>query len=165
MSRRCFHFLAPLPALLSLACGSGTADSTTAPHGIAEGIPVTAGSSVAPAVESAAPGAEGVTVVGRVVDEETGKGLAGGYVIVLAPGVSFGEWEGSPDKDVEALMAGAAMTDSAGRYEVPALARGADFTVVIAARGHAPAVFEGGLTVRADDPAITRLADVRLERR
>ena len=47
MSRRRFHFLAPLPALLSLACGSGTADSTTAPHGIAEGTPVTAGSSVA----------------------------------------------------------------------------------------------------------------------
>ena len=158
MSRRRFHFLAPLPALLSLACGSGTADSTTAPQGIAEGTPVTAGSSVAPAVE-------GVTVVGRVVDDETGEALAGGYVIVLAPGVSFGEWERSPDADVEALMAGAAMTDSLGRYEVPSLARGAEFTVVIAARGHAPAVFEGGLTVRPDDPAITRLADVRLERR
>lgn len=162
MSRRRFHLLAPLPVLLSLACGSGTADSTTAPHGIAEGTPVTAGSSVAPAVESAV---EGVTVAGRVVDDETGEGLAGGYVIVLAPGVSFGEWERSPDAEVESLMAGAAVTDSMGRYEVPSLTRGAEFTVVIAARGHAPAVFEGGLTVRPDDPAITRLADVRLERR
>ncbi|HEU4464296.1 MAG TPA: hypothetical protein VFS53_04555, partial [Gemmatimonadota bacterium] len=61
--------------------------------------------------------------------------------------------------------AGAAMTDSTGRYEVPALTRGADFTVVIAARGHEPAVFESGLTVRPDDPSLTRLADVRLERR
>lgn len=158
MSRHRFHFLAPLPALLSFACGSGTADSTTAPHAIAEGTPVTAGSSVAPAVE-------GVTVAGRVVDDETGEGLAGGYVIVLAPGVSFGEWERSSDAEVESLMAGAAVTDSMGRYEVPSLTRGAEFTVVIAARGHAPAVFEGGLTVRPDDPAITRLADVRLERR
>jgi hypothetical protein len=158
MSRRRFHFLAPVPAMLWLACGSGTPDSTTAPHAIAEGAPVTAGSSVAPAVE-------GVTVAGRVVDDETGEGLAGGYVIVLAPGVSFGEWERSPDGDIESLMAGAALTDSMGRYEVPALARGMDFTVVIAARGHAPAVFEGGLTVRPDDPALTRLADVRLERR
>ena len=158
MSRRRFHFLALLPGLLALACGSGTADSTTAPPAIAAGTPVTAGSSVASA-------AEGVTVTGRVVDDETGEGLAGGYVIVLAPGVSFGEWERSPDGDVEALMAGATMTDSMGRYEVPSLTRGAEFTVVIAARGHAPAVFEGGLTVLPDDPAITRLADVRLERR
>lgn len=158
MSRRRFHFLAPLPVLWTLACGSGTSDSTTAPHAIAAGSPVTAGSSVAPPVD-------GVTVAGRVVDDETGAGLAGGYVIVLAPGVTFGEWEGSPDEDVAALMAGAAMTDSTGSYEVPALTRGADFTVVVAARGHAPAVFESGLTVRPDDPALTRLADVRLERR
>jgi hypothetical protein len=118
---------------------------------------VTAGSSVQPGAD--------VTVTGRVLDEVSGEGLQGSYVIVLAPGVSFGEWERSADEGVEALMAGAAVTDSVGRYEVPDLARGADFTVVIAARGHAPAVFESGLTVRVDDPPVTRLADVRLERR
>ena len=159
MSRRRFHFLVLLfPAFGWLACGSRTSDSTTAPDTIAVGAAVTAGSSVARA-------GPGVTVAGRVVDDETGEGLAGGYVIVLAPGVSFGEWERSADEEVEGLMAGAAVTDSTGRYEVPALTRDADFTVVIAARGHAPAVFESGLTVRSDDPPLTRLADVRLERR
>jgi hypothetical protein len=62
-------------------------------------------------------------------------------------------------------MAGAAMTDSLGRYEVADLPRGLDFTVVVAARGHDPAVFENGLTVRPDDPPFTRIADVRLEPR
>ena len=101
-------------------------------------------------------------MTGRVIDGDTGEGLPGTYVIVLAPGVTFEEWERSPDGEVEGLMAGAALTDSAGRYEVPALARGAEFTVVIAAREHEPAVFESGLTVRPDDPPLTRLSDVRL---
>lgn len=108
---------------------------------------------------------EDVTVAGRVVDDESGEGVSGGYVIVLAPGVTFEDWEKSSDEKVEDLMAGAAVTDSLGRYEVPGLPRGLDFTVVVAARGHSPAVFEQGLTVRPDDPSITRIADVRLEPR
>jgi hypothetical protein len=115
--------------------------------------------------DAPAPDSVDVTVAGRVLDDETGEGLAGGYVIVLAPGVSFVEWERSADEDVEDLMAGAAMTDSLGRYEVADLPRGLDFTVVVAARGHDPAVFENGLTVRPDDPPFTRIADVRLEPR
>ncbi len=106
-----------------------------------------------------------VTVAGRVIDQETGEGVPGGYVIVLAPGVSFSEWEESSDEEVEELMAGAAVTDSLGRYEVPDLPRGLDFTVVVAARGHSPAIFEQGLTVRSDDPPVTRIADVLLEPR
>ena len=106
-----------------------------------------------------------VTVAGRVLDDETGEGLPGGYVIVLAPGVSFEDWEKSSDEEVEELMAGAAVTDSLGRYEVADLPRGLDFTVVVAARGHTPAIFESGLTVRTDDPPLTRIADVRLEPR
>lgn len=106
-----------------------------------------------------------VTVAGRVVDDQTGEGVSGGYVIVLAPGVSFEDWEKSSDDEVEEMMAGAAVTDSTGSYEVPDLPRGLDFTVVVAARGHTPAVFESGLTVRPDDPPLTRIADVRLEPR
>ncbi|MGH7567041.1 MAG: hypothetical protein ACREK2_09450 [Gemmatimonadota bacterium] len=116
--------------------------------------------SIAPATDSV-----DVTVAGRVLDDESGEGVVGGYVIVLAPGVSFDEWEQSPDEEVESLMAGAAVTDSLGRFEVADLPRGLDFTVVVAARDHAPAVFESGLTVRPDDPPFTRLADVRLKPR
>jgi len=106
-----------------------------------------------------------VTVAGRVLDGESKQGVAGGYVIVLAPGISFADWERSPAGEVEELMAGAAVTDSLGRFEVAELPRGRDFTVVVAAPGHEPAVFENGLTVRPDDPPLTRLADVELDPR
>lgn len=123
------------------------------------------GSEVAVTPGTTTPDSIDVTVTGRILDDETGEGLGGGYVIVLAPGVSFDEWERSPDEKVEDLMAGAAVTDSLGRFEVPDLKRGVDFTVVVAARGHEPAVFESGLTVKSDDPPLTRLADVRLDPR
>jgi hypothetical protein len=152
----------PLVALclpVALACGEraeqarlGVDDSAAAP-----GTLVTAG--------TRSPESADVTVAGRVIDDDTGEAVSGGYVIVLAPGVSFEDWEKSSDEEVEELMAGAAVTDSAGHYEVPDLPRGLDFTVVVAARGHAPAIFESGLTVRPDDPPVTRIADVRLEPR
>ena len=155
-----------LAGVLSLGAGCGAerppsasvaADSTSVSDSTLPGTRVSPNDFLA--------GNAAVTVAGRVVDDETGAGVPGGYVIVLAPGVSFEEWERTSDAKVEDLMAGAAVTDSLGRYEVPDLPRGTDFTVVVAARGHAPAVFESGLTVRPDDPIVTRIADVRLEPR
>lgn len=151
-----------LPALAAgvpLACGNEAAE----PGGPRSAIPTD--SLTAVVAGAAAAQSPDVTVAGRVLDDSTGEALAGGYVIVLAPGVSFDQWERSAAEEVKDLMAGAAVTDSLGRFEVPDLPRGSDFTVVVAARGHEPAVFESGLTVRPDDPPITRLADVRLEPR
>ena len=144
---------------LAAGCGAQEVDTRLEADSLASegGVAVTSGIPVPDSVP--------VTVAGRVIDEETGEGVSGGYVIVLAPGVSFEEWEKSSDEEVEELMAGAAVTDSMGRYEVDDLPRGLDFTVVVAARGHSPAVFEAGLTVRPDDPPLTRIADVRLEPR
>ena len=150
-----------LPALAAgvpLACGDEPPEPG-APH---SALPT---DSLTAVVAGAAAQSPDVTVAGRVVDDSTGAALPGGYVIVLAPGVSFDQWERSAAEEVKDLMAGAAVTDSLGRFEVPDLPRGSDFTVVVAARGHEPAVFESGLTVRPDDPPITRLADVRLEPR
>ena len=151
--------LTVLMACLPLAsCGGEPGNSSAAESDSAAlGERVT---SLAAAADSVA-----VTVVGRVLDEVSGQGVAGGYVIVLAPGVSFEQWEQSPAKEVEDLMAGAAVTDSLGRYAVADLPRGLEFTVVVAASGHAPAVFESGLSVEPDDPPLTRIADVRLEPR
>ena len=151
-----------LPALAAgvpLACG----DEAAEPGGPRSALPTD--SLTAVVAGAAASQSPDVTVAGRVLDDSTGEALAGGYVIVLAPGVSFDQWERSAAEDVKELMAGAAVTDSLGRFEVPDPPRGSDFTVVGAARGHEPAVFESGLTVRPDDPPITRLADVRLEPR
>ncbi|HET6361890.1 MAG TPA: carboxypeptidase-like regulatory domain-containing protein [Gemmatimonadota bacterium] len=163
MRRLPISWLPPLVAgLLSLPAACGDEPESASVAIVADsaapdsGLPVSTGA-VSTNVD--------VTVAGRVVDDETGEGVPGGYVIVLAPGVSFEEWEGSSDEEVEELMAGAAVTDSLGRYEVPDLPRGLDFTVVVAARGHTPAIFESGLSVRPDDPPVTRIADVRLEPR
>ena len=150
-----------LPALAAgvpIACG----DEAAEPGAPRSALPT---DSLTAVVAGAAAQSPDVTVAGRVVDDSTGAALPGGYVIVLAPGVSFDQWERSAAEEVKDLMAGAAVTDSLGRFEVPDLPRGSDFTVVVAARGHEPAVFESGLTVRPDDPPITRLADVRLEPR
>jgi hypothetical protein len=157
-SRR-FRWSVPLATCLALAisCGRQSGDPPAASGSVEPGDRVTSQATAAEGVD--------VTVVGRVLDDATGEGVAGGYVIVLAPGISFGDWEKSPAEDVEELMAGAAVTDSLGRYAVADLPRGLDFTVVVAARDHAPAVFEGGLSVEPDDPPLTRIADVRLEPR
>lgn len=140
---------------LPAACGDEGPETRAAPAD--SSLAVTAVGTPATAAE--------VTVTGRVVDAESREGVPGGYVIVLSPGVSFADWERSPAEQVEGLMAGAAVTDSLGRYEVADLPRGRDFTVVVAAPRHDPAVFEDGLTVRVDDPPYTRLADVELDPR
>jgi hypothetical protein len=166
MRRSSRTWLPPLVAcvLWLAACGDERQPSAAGAVGS-----IDTADSAAPAMrvspEDLLSGSVDVTVSGRVVDDETGAGVPGGYVIVLAPGVSFEDWERSSDEEVEELMAGAAVTDSLGRYEVPDLPRGTDLTVVVAARGHSPAVFESGLTVRPDDPPFTRIADVRLEPR
>lgn len=141
-----------LAVAAAVACNDEDVASRTETAVADSGLAVTAGPAEA----------ADVTVTGRVVDAESREGVADGYVIVLAPGISFADWEESAPEEIEDLMAGAAVTDSLGRFEVPDLPRGRDFTVVVAARGHEPAVFESGLTVRPDDPPFTRLADVEL---
>lgn len=148
------------PIMTMLVTGLPLAAACGGEEGATRAGPLVADSGIA--VTATTPEEVDVTVTGRVVDAESQEGVPNGYVIVLAPGVSFADWEGSPAEQIEDLMAGAAVTDSLGRFEVADLPRGSDFTVVVAARGHEPAVFEGGLTVRPDDPPFTRLADVEL---
>src|SRR5688500_1198479 len=120
---------------LAAACGDEGQPSASAADSAAVADSALAATRVSP--PDFLSGNAAVTVSGRVVDDETGEGVPGGYVIVLAPGVSFEEWERTSDEEVEELMAGAAVTDSLGRYEVPDLPRGTDFTVVVAEIGRA----------------------------
>lgn len=122
----------------------------------------------AAAVPADSPGpllATPIAIEGRVVDETTDGGIAGATVIVLRPGVGPGRWEASPADSMGSLMAGAAVSDSAGRWWIDDLLRGRDYTVMVAARGYRPAVFEDGLSLRADDATPTRIAPVRLQPR
>lgn len=106
---------------------------------------------------------EGVTVRGRVVAEETRVPIRGAYVIVLEPGVDYRAWEAADSSATGSLIEAATLSDDAGVWTIDRLDRGADYTVVIAARGYRSAVFEDGLSVRSDDPDTTRISDVALE--
>lgn len=119
----------------------------------------------APADSAAPLLATPIAIEGRVVDETTGGGIPGATVIVLRPGVGAGRWEASPADSMATLMAGAAVSDSAGRWWIDDLLRGRDYTVMVAARGYRPAVFEDGLSLLADDETPTRIAPVLLQPR
>lgn len=106
-----------------------------------------------------------IAVEGRVVDEATGDGIPGATVTVLRPGVGPERWESSPADSTASLMAGAALSDSGGRWWIDDLVRGRDYTVMVAARGYRPAVFEDGLSLLPDDSSPTRIAPVPLQRR
>ena len=84
------------------------------------------------------------------------------YLLHSTPGNVF--WQVSGQVTASELAAGANVLSG---LDASFSLQGArtDFTVVVAARGHSPAVFENGLTVRPDDPPLTRIADVRLEPR
>lgn len=120
------------------------------------------------AIVRAAPAgpAEGaVTVEGRVVDAETGSGIPSAYFVILRPGVTPADWEASEGDSTAALMEAAVVSDSAGTVSVPDLPRGRRYTVMIAAAGYEPAVFDQGLAIRPDDSSPTRIEPVRLEPR
>lgn len=106
-----------------------------------------------------------IAIQGTIVDEATGSGIAAATVIVLKPGVGPDRWESSPADSTASLMAGAALSDSAGRWWIDDLVRGRDYTVMVAARGYRPAVFEDGLSLLPDDSSPTRIAPVRLQSR
>ena len=106
-----------------------------------------------------------VAIQGIVVDEVTGAAIAGATVIVLRPGVDPARWASSPADSTASLMAGAALSDSVGEWWIEDLLRGRDYTVMVAARGYRPAVFEDGLSLLADHTSPTRIAPVPLQPR
>ena len=106
-----------------------------------------------------------IAIEGTIVDEATGSGIAAATVIVLKPGVGPDRWESSNADSTASLMAGAALSDSAGRWWIDDLVRGRDYTVMVAARGYRPAVFADGLSLLPDDPSPTRIAPVLLQSR
>lgn len=124
-----------------------------------------AGAAVAPGDSAGGVFSPPVAILGKVVDEATGSAIAGATVIVLQPGVDPARWASSPADSTASLMAGAALSDSAGQWWIEDLVRGRDYTVMVAARGYRPAVFQDGLTLLPDDTSPTRIAPVPLQSR
>lgn len=148
-----FAVLAAALACRQESVGPGPAGDGAGGAGVALGDSV-GGSFAAP-----------IAIQGKVVDESTGRGIAGATVIVLRPGVDPARWASSPADSTAALVAGAALSDSAGQWWVDDLVRGQDYTVMVAARGYRPAVFEDGLSLLPDDANPTRIAPVPLQSR
>lgn len=109
--------------------------------------------------------APSIAILGMIIDDETGSAIAGATVIVLRPGVDPARWASSPADSTASLMAGAALSDSAGQWWIEDLARGRVYTVMVAARGYRPAVFQDGLSLLPDDRSPTRIAPVPLQSR
>lgn len=88
---------------------------------------------------------EGVEVYGRIIDAETGRGIAGAYFVVLKPGVKLAdfEWE-------EEQVYTAAKTDRYGDFSLPdPLIRGESYSMFAVAEGYRP-VGSDDIRVRDD---------------
>jgi len=158
------RFVRPVPLaglaipIVALACRQESVGPGSARDGVGSAA-VAVGDSVGGLFASP------IAIEGRIVDEATGSGIAGATVIVLRPGVGPDSWESSPADSTASLMAGAALSDSAGHWWIDDLVRGRDYTVMVAARGYRPAVFEDGLSLLPDDGSPTRIAPVPLQPR
>jgi S1-C subfamily serine protease len=77
---------------------------------------------------------EGVEIYGRIVDADTGRGIAGAYFVVLQPGITVAEFEG--DENQVYTMA---ETDRQGNFRLPdPLTRGEFYSIIIVAQGYRP---------------------------
>jgi len=93
-----------------------------------------------------------VVLQGRVVDADSGAGIAGASAIILRPGSSAAQ------RDVVAE----AQTDGSGAFRTrPPVAKGATYPVVIQARGYRPV--SGTVEITAQDPEIVVLRPVQLQ--
>ncbi len=110
------------------------------------------------------PATKGVVLRGQIIDANTKRGVSGALVIILKPGVSVAAFEESGFSDT--LVASAGTADRSGNYQTaPALARGQVYTVIIGAKGYQPRVFEDALEITNDDPDVTKIETIAIEKR
>lgn len=93
---------------------------------------VTIGSGTPPPTPT--PPAEGLMILGYILDADTGRGIPGAVYIVLDPGVTLDSWDGS-----DAQIYTWAETDSNGYFELPLpLERGQQYSIIVGAEGYMP---------------------------
>ncbi|HEU5087971.1 MAG TPA: serine protease [Roseiflexaceae bacterium] len=110
------------------------------------------------------PTSDGVILKGMIVDANTKKGVPGALMIVLQPGVTADQFEESGFS--EDLVATIGTADRSGAYQTtPALPRGQTYTVIVGAKGYQPRAFEDGLEITEDDPDITKIDTIAIQKR
>jgi hypothetical protein len=106
---------------------------------------------------------EGVILQGKIINANTKKGVPGALMIVLQSGTTFDDFESSGFD--ESLVAAIGTADKSGNYQTsPMIERGQSYTVVVGAKGYTPRVFEEGLEILDDDPDITDIEPIAIEK-
>lgn len=96
----------------------------------------------------------GAVVQGRVVDADSGAGIAGGLVVIFRPGTNL---RAARESDVVA----SGQTDGNGAFRTnPPVPKGATYPSAALAKGYAPA--SGQLGISPNDPDVIRLKTIQL---
>ena len=85
---------------------------------------------------------DGVQISGQIIDNDTQRGIKGGFFLVLNPGMTFDKWEKQnfPDSGIFT----SAEADSRGNFVLPdLLERGVAYDILVAAEGYDAQIFEG----------------------
>jgi S1-C subfamily serine protease len=107
---------------------------------------------------------EGVFVVGRIVDFDTGRPIEEAIIVFLQPGLTAADFDAARDTNQVVLSSG--ITNEDGEYiGLLPLPRNQAYTVLIGKQGYQRLDFDHGLDVLPDDPDIVELEDIALERR
>ena len=103
----------------------------------------------------------GVQLQGQIIDTNTQQGIAGAVIVVLKPGTTIDQWD--QDKG-DSLAAAVGVADQDGNFlTAPGLARGQTYTVIVGAANYQRRVFQDGLVIATDDPALLQLDPLTLQ--
>ncbi len=99
-------------------------------------------------------------VSGQVVDQSTGRGVAGALVIALRPGVKVQTFVQQQSSDMAYTSA---RTDSSGRFTFPQqLPKGQAYGLIVVARGYQDLAIESALRIGASAPEQAQLSAIAL---
>lgn len=107
---------------------------------------------------------EGIYITGQILDIDTGKPLEGAVIAFLIPGMTVADLDAADD--FRSVVMALGVTDASGTFftDMP-LPRGEVFSVVIGREGYQRLAFDDAYETTADDPALTELEPLGLERR
>jgi len=102
----------------------------------------------------------GVTIAGVLLDADTADAVAGGYVIILQPGVTVRQFA---RERKEEQVAAIGESDHDGFFVTqPPLPRGYTYGVIVLAEGYEPLAEDDALPIEQSDPDMVELDPIRL---
>jgi len=109
------------------------------------------------------PSGKGVVLRGKIIDADTKRPISNAAYGALNAGVTAAQWERSGFS--ADLVAAEGIADQNGAFQTaPPLEVGKTYTALAAFRGYQPRVFENGLKLAADAPAVIDLDPIALKK-